>query len=141
MCHTVCRGRRDTLAGRRPTFSARGAVRSEGDWLAPQRQVELGDRKRRSHRQTVKMGPDSKPECPRRLRGKAGLDQNGESECDSVGVASRGSEAARAQLCASAHGAIHGGGPEAGRQLLSGQPEWGGGVSESFGLLALGWEA
>lgn len=113
----------------------------KGTGWPPQRQVELGDRKRRSHRQTVKMGPDSKSECPRRPRGKARLEQNGESECDSVGVASRGSEAARAQLCASAHGAIHGGGPEAGRQLLSGQPEWGGGVSESFGLLALGWEA
>lgn len=73
--------------------------------------------------------------------GRRGWNKKGESECDSVGVASRGSEAARAQLCALAHGAIHGGGPEAGRQLLSGQPEWGGGVSESFGLLALGWEA
>lgn len=42
MCHTVCRGRGDTLAGRRPTFSARGAVRSEGDWLAPPTPSRIG---------------------------------------------------------------------------------------------------
>lgn len=77
----------------------------KGTGWPPQRQVELGDRKRRSHRQTVKMGPDSKSECPRRLRGKAGLEQNGESECDSVGLRPREPSSACRLMAPSMEGA------------------------------------
>lgn len=77
----------------------------KGTGWPPQRQVELGDRKRRSHRQTVKMGPDSKSECPRRPRGKARLEQNGESECDSVGLRPREPSSARRLMAPSTEGA------------------------------------